>query len=175
MDTFSDRFAVDVLTSHTNIEQLFNSAVKWKAKAAVITGTIPLNDWSERFKREGIALLTGRAGLLEAAARGEEDLVVNSLVGSVGLEATMKALAGGSHIALANKEVLVMAGELVMAEAEKRSLSMLPVDRSSMTVTLWPALSSVSARCDPMNPAPPVIRYFMIPSNLLESVLGVNT
>ena len=76
----------------------------------------------------GVELLWGREGLLKAAGMGAEDLVVNALVGAVGLEATMEALKAKTSIAISNKEVLVMAGEIVTQEADKQGVKLLPID-----------------------------------------------
>lgn len=67
-------------------------------------------------------------GLIEVATYNKNDLVLNSLLGSVGLEPTMKAIEVGKDIALANKETLVVAGELVMAHARQHGVNILPVD-----------------------------------------------
>ncbi|MDF0138807.1 1-deoxy-D-xylulose-5-phosphate reductoisomerase, partial [Staphylococcus pseudintermedius] len=69
-----------------------------------------------------------REGLIEVATYNKNDLVLNSLLGSVGLEPTMKAIEVGKDIALANKETLVVAGELVMAHARQHGVNILPVD-----------------------------------------------
>lgn len=73
-------------------------------------------------------IVSGRAGLIEVATYDKNDLVLNSLLGSVGLEPTMKAIEAGKDIALANKETLVVAGELVMAHARRHGVNILPVD-----------------------------------------------
>ncbi|UXS22870.1 1-deoxy-D-xylulose-5-phosphate reductoisomerase [Staphylococcus delphini] len=73
-------------------------------------------------------IVSGRDGLIEVATYDKNDLVLNSLLGSVGLEPTMKAIEAGKDIALANKETLVVAGELVMAHARRHGVNILPVD-----------------------------------------------
>ncbi|QHW37378.1 1-deoxy-D-xylulose-5-phosphate reductoisomerase [Staphylococcus ursi] len=73
-------------------------------------------------------IVIGREGLIEVATYDKNDLVLNSLLGSVGLEPTMKAIEAGKDIALANKETLVVAGELVMAHARQHGVNILPVD-----------------------------------------------
>jgi 1-deoxy-D-xylulose-5-phosphate reductoisomerase len=124
-----DRFEVIALTVHQNTPLLLEQAERIRPKTAVITGSvedrIPLQ---KAFKSLGIELLWGREGLLEIAGRGLEDLALNALVGSVGLEATFVAVRAGVSIALANKEALVMAGELLTREIKERGLSLIPVD-----------------------------------------------
>lgn len=73
-------------------------------------------------------IVSGHDGLIEVATYDKNDLVLNSLLGSVGLEPTMKAIEAGKDIALANKETLVVAGELVMAHARRHGVNILPVD-----------------------------------------------
>ncbi|MCA4772290.1 1-deoxy-D-xylulose-5-phosphate reductoisomerase [Staphylococcus pseudintermedius] len=73
-------------------------------------------------------IVSGREGLIKVATYNKNDLVLNSLLGSVGLEPTMKAIEVGKDIALANKETLVVAGELVMAHARQHGVNILPVD-----------------------------------------------
>jgi 1-deoxy-D-xylulose-5-phosphate reductoisomerase len=70
----------------------------------------------------------GRAGLLDVATHGAATMVVSAAVGVVGLEATYAAVRAGKHVALSNKEVLVAAGELVMAAVAARGVALLPVD-----------------------------------------------
>ncbi len=125
---FPGRFELVALTTHTHPELLLEQAERFHPKTAVITGPVSRNGWAEAFRRCGTALLWGKDGLLEAAGSGIESMVVNALVGSVGLEATLNAVRAGVSIALANKEVLVMAGEMVMNAVRKAGLAILPVD-----------------------------------------------
>jgi len=73
-------------------------------------------------------ILSGMDGLIEAAGSSAADTVVTSLMGSAGLAPTIAAIDAGKNIALANKETLVVAGELIMARAKARGVSILPVD-----------------------------------------------
>jgi len=124
-----DRFDVIALTGHQNTALLFEQAERLRPKTVVITGSVEGRiQLQKAFKSPGIELLWGREGLLEIAGRGLEDLALNALVGSVGLEATFSAVRAGVSIALANKEALVMAGELLTREIQERGLSLIPVD-----------------------------------------------
>ena len=73
-------------------------------------------------------ILSGREGVLWLAAAGESRVVLNSIVGTAGLGPTLAAIRAGKNIALANKETLVTAGEIVMREAREHGVSVLPVD-----------------------------------------------
>ncbi len=72
--------------------------------------------------------LHGKEGLITVAAQSGADMLVNAVIGSIGLEPTMKAIQEGITIAIANKETLVAAGDIVMSEAKKRNVAILPVD-----------------------------------------------
>ena len=131
------RFQIVALTTHRNVDLLWEQTNSFRPGCVVVTGDIDKDNkkkWEGRFSDIGAELLWGKAGLLEAAGRGESDLVVNALVGAVGLEATMRAIEAGTSIALANKEVLVMAGELVTREAESKKAALLPIDSEHSAV-----------------------------------------
>lgn len=85
-----------------------------------------------------ICFVYGDAGLLEVASYEQKGILVNALSGSAGLKPTMKAIASGKDIALANKETLVMAGDLVMREVRRYGVRLLPVD--SEHSALWQVL-----------------------------------
>ncbi|MFC5603097.1 1-deoxy-D-xylulose-5-phosphate reductoisomerase [Sporosarcina koreensis] len=76
----------------------------------------------------GTRFVYGNEGLIEVAAHARADMLVNAVIGSVGLEPTMEAIREGITIAIANKETLVAAGDIVMEEARKRNVALLPVD-----------------------------------------------
>ena len=80
------------------------------------------------FSKYNVKIVSGRQGLIEVATYKKNEIVLNALLGSVGLEPTMRAIEEGKDIALANKETLVVAGELVMAHARKYHVNILPVD-----------------------------------------------
>jgi 1-deoxy-D-xylulose-5-phosphate reductoisomerase len=124
-----DRFEVAALTGHRNAALLLEQAKRIKPGTVVITGPAENRDSTARsFQSLGIETLWGREGLLEVANRGREDMVLNALVGSAGLEATLSAVRAGVSIALANKEALVMAGEILTREIRRRNLALIPVD-----------------------------------------------
>jgi 1-deoxy-D-xylulose-5-phosphate reductoisomerase len=113
-----DRFHVVALTAHTNRELLEAQAREWKPKfAKCVNGNGG-----------------GRECLIEAATRPDVGIVVNGIVGAAGLEATLAALSAGKRVALANKETLVMAGELVTAAARKGGGELVPVDSEHSAV-----------------------------------------
>src|SRR5436305_13724043 len=83
---------------------------------------------------EGRGLRTGPECLVEAAARPDVEIVVNAIVGAAGLEATLAALRAGKRVALANKETLVMAGELVTRTAREGGGEIVPIDSEHSAV-----------------------------------------
>lgn len=82
----------------------------------------------DAFSEYDVNIVSGNEGLISVATYEKNDLVLNALLGSVGLEPTMRAIEAGKDIALANKETLVVAGELVMAHARQNNVNILPVD-----------------------------------------------
>ncbi|PLS16710.1 1-deoxy-D-xylulose-5-phosphate reductoisomerase [Bacillus sp. M6-12] len=80
------------------------------------------------FSHLGISFMYGSDGLAEVAAYSDADVLVNAVIGSVGLEPTLKAIKAGKDIAIANKETLVTAGHIVTSEARKAGVKLLPVD-----------------------------------------------
>lgn len=125
---YRDCFDVIGLTAHQNVRLIFEQAKQFCPQYVVITGEVDYEKWAPRFKKLGIEFLVRKDALMEIAGRSEDELVVNALVGSVGLEATLRAIQTGKSIALANKEVLVMAGEIVTQEAVRNGVKLLPID-----------------------------------------------
>ncbi len=82
----------------------------------------------ERLVAEPVTVLWGMEGLMEIASMKDVDMVVTSVVGNVGIEPTFEAIRHGKDIALANKETLVSAGQLVMDEIKNKNVNLYPVD-----------------------------------------------
>jgi 1-deoxy-D-xylulose-5-phosphate reductoisomerase len=129
-----ERFEVVALTGHSNVDLLFQQAQEFRPASVICTGVVDADAWKSRFASIDVQLRLGKDALLDQAASGVEDMVVNGLVGAVGLEATLKAIHAGVDIALANKEVLVMAGQLVNEALRKSSVRLLPVDSEHSAV-----------------------------------------
>ncbi|MBI4252066.1 MAG: 1-deoxy-D-xylulose-5-phosphate reductoisomerase, partial [Candidatus Tectomicrobia bacterium] len=122
-----DRFEVAGLAAGKNWERLAEQARLFRPRVVSVAGP---GD-AERLKGfvpEGTAVLSGEEGLREVAAGLGAEIVVSALVGAAGLAPTLAAIEAGASIALANKEVLVMAGELVTRRARARGAALLPVD-----------------------------------------------
>ena len=110
---------VAALTAGTNVERMAQQCREFSPKLAVMATQEAAQALAERIKGLPIRVNFGEAGLMEAASMADADCVITAVVGMVGLKPTLAAIRAKKRIGLANKETLVCAGELVMAEAEK--------------------------------------------------------
>ena len=122
-----DQFEVIALTAARNVAALAEAAKRTDAKLAVIDDPALLFELEQRLEGSACRAASGRDALIEAAA-GEAEWVMAAIVGGAGLEPVMAAIEGGRTIALANKESLVTAGELMIAAARQSGATILPVD-----------------------------------------------
>ena len=116
------------LTAHSNIGLLERQAREFRPRLAAVYEMEPALELNRRLAGEGIEVAYGLDGLRRAASLAESDTVVTAVVGMAGLFPTLAAIEQGKRVALANKETLVCAGELVMAAAEKYGAEIIPVD-----------------------------------------------
>ena len=119
---------VAALTAGTSVERMAQQCRQYRPKLAVMATQEAAEQLAEKIKDLPIRIAYGEEGLIEAATIPEADCVITAVVGMVGLKPTLAAIRAGKRIGLANKETLVCAGELVMAEAEKYSAEIIPVD-----------------------------------------------
>lgn len=119
---------VAALTAHRDVDRMEHQALQFRPRLAVLTDEAAAEELRARLKDSGIRVASGEEGLLEAAALSEADTVVTAVVGMVGLKPTLAAIRAGKRIALANKETLVCAGELVLREADRFGVEIVPVD-----------------------------------------------
>jgi len=122
-----DRFEVVALTAAKKVDALGDAAIRTGAKLAVIDDPALLAELERRLDGSSCRAAAGREALAEAAA-GEADLVMAAIVGCAGLEPVMSAIEAGRTVALANKESLVTAGQLMIAAARRSGTTILPVD-----------------------------------------------
>lgn len=122
-----DLFHITVLAANASDELLEKQIEEFKPEIAVLSDENAYKRLKARYLGS-TKLMGGRTAFIEAAAVPEVDTVVTSMMGFAGLEPTMKALAAKKNIALANKETLVVAGELVMRAAKANGVKILPVD-----------------------------------------------
>ena len=119
---------VVALTAGTSVELMAEQCHEFRPKMAVMATEEAMVALGELVKDLNIELAFGEEGLIRAAAMEEADCVITAVVGMVGLKPTLAAIRAGKRIGLANKETLVCAGELVMAEAKKHHVEIIPVD-----------------------------------------------
>jgi 1-deoxy-D-xylulose-5-phosphate reductoisomerase len=122
-----DRFEVVALTAARNVDALADVAVRTNAKLAVIDEQSLLPQLESRLRGSDCRAASGRDALVEAAA-GQAEWVMAAIVGCAGLEPVMAAIEAGRTVALANKESLVVAGELMIGAARHSGATILPVD-----------------------------------------------
>ena len=119
---------VGALTAGKSVDRMEEQCRRFLPKLAVMATQEAAGELAGRIWDLPIRVAFGEAGLMEAASLREADCVVTAVVGMVGLKPTLAAIRAGKRIGLANKETLVCAGELVMAEAEKYGAQIIPVD-----------------------------------------------
>lgn len=119
---------VAALSANRNVERMEQQARQFRPRLAVLFDEDAAKDLKTRLADTKIRVASGPEGLLEAATLPEADTVVAAVVGMIGLRPTLAAIRAGKRIALANKEILVCAGELVMDEADRFHADIVPVD-----------------------------------------------
>jgi 1-deoxy-D-xylulose-5-phosphate reductoisomerase len=122
-----DRFEVEALTANRNVEALAAIARRVGAKLAVVAEEGAYRALKDALSGANIAVAAGRDAVIDAASR-PADLVMAAIVGAAGLEPTLAACRSGAVVAFANKECLVCAGPLMLAEVAKYGTRLLPVD-----------------------------------------------
>ena len=119
---------VAALTAGTNVERMVQQCRAFHPELAVMATQEAANELKNALEGENIRVLSGMDGLIAAAQHEKADTVVTAVVGMVGLRPTLAAISQKKRIALANKETLVCAGELVMAAAREYGAEIIPVD-----------------------------------------------
>ena len=124
----ADKFTVEVLTAQTNDELLVQQALKFNPNVVVIGDEKKYLKVKEALAKTDVKVFTGETALVEVAAMDVYDLMLAAIVGYAGLKPTIKAIESGKPIALANKETLVVAGDIVMQKALENRVPVIPVD-----------------------------------------------
>ena len=119
---------VGALTAGTSVERMAEQCRKYLPKLAVMATEDAAEQLQSAIADLPVRISWGEEGLIEAATLQEADCVITAVVGTVGLKPTLAAIRAGKRIGLANKETLVCAGQLVMAEAKKYGVEIIPVD-----------------------------------------------
>ena len=119
---------VAAITAHASVERMEEQIRQFHPDLAVLTDEAAARDLRARVADTDTTVVGGFEGLMEAATLPQADTVVTAVVGMVGLRPTLAAIGEKKRIALANKETLVCAGELVMDAAEQAGAEIVPVD-----------------------------------------------
>jgi len=142
IDDLKGQFKVKGLTGHSNLSLLELQIRKYRPEVVVVGSRQDAQFLKRKYRN--LKVLSGPGALTKAAGWPGVDLVVSSLVGSWGLEPTLRAIERGRDIALANKEVLVMSGQIMMKEAKRRGVNILPVDSEHSAI--WQCLKNEPVR-----------------------------
>ena len=119
---------VEVLSAQSNADLLVQQSLEFKPNAVVIGDTSKWKQVNDALFDAGVKVYSGAEALEQVVEADGIDMILTAMVGSAGLKPTLRAIDAGKHIALANKETLVMAGELVMNAARKKGVDIHPVD-----------------------------------------------
>lgn len=119
---------VAALTAGTNVERMAQQCRKYRPALAVMATAESAQELQNVLSDPGVEIAWGEEGLIRAATMPQADCVITAIVGMLGLKPTLAAIREKKRIGLANKETLVCAGELVMAEAKKYGAEIIPVD-----------------------------------------------
>ena len=125
---FPDLFVVEVLTANGNATLLIEQAKKFKPNVAVICDESKYREVQDALWPEGVKVYAGSKSLEEVVRMEPIDMVLTAVVGFAGLRSTVSAIDAGKDIALANKETLVVAGDIITELAAQRKVKLLPVD-----------------------------------------------
>ncbi len=123
-----DKFKVEVLSAHSNSALLIEQARKFRPAAVVVTDEKKVKEVKDALLMLSIKVLSGDQSLAEVVQWDSVDVVLGAIVGFAGLRSTLAAVEAGKVIALANKETLVVAGEIVMQRAAEKNATIIPVD-----------------------------------------------
>ena len=137
VEHLSDRFEIFALSANSAVERLAEQTAAFRPQVVVIRDALRVNDFRRKCVDLRIAVpevLTGEQGLRQIAEAGEVDIVVSAAVGAAGLQPTYSAVAAGKVVALANKEAMVLAGELLRKTASRTGAKLIPVDSEHSAV-----------------------------------------
>lgn len=131
VEHFPDRFRIFALAANSSVERLVDQTAAFQPTVVAITDNSKIEEFRKRCREKGIPIpevVTGEQGLRQITSAREVDIVVSAAVGAAGLSPTYSAVAAGKTVALANKEAMVVGGELLRRTAKKTGASIIPVD-----------------------------------------------
>jgi len=128
VDAFPERFEVVGLAAGGNVDRLAEQVARYRPRVVSVASEAARAQLAQRTDVSGLRLGVGPEAAVAVATHADATMVVAAAVGAVGLVPTYRALEAGKDVALANKETLVMAGELMVAQAKARGARLLPID-----------------------------------------------
>jgi 1-deoxy-D-xylulose-5-phosphate reductoisomerase len=130
VESYPDRFQVATLAAGNNVDAVIEQARRFRPKLISVATEEHAATLRARLAESGleIEVFSGTTGTVRVATHPEVDFVVSAIVGVAGLEATYEAVRAGKAVGLANKEALVVAGEIITAEAKRNNVPLLPID-----------------------------------------------
>lgn len=128
VEAYPDKFELTVLTANKNADLLIEQALKFKPNTVVIVDETQYEKVSDALYDADVKVYTGSEALEQVVQMTEVDIVLTALVGFSGLKPTIAAIDAGKNIALANKETLVVAGEIITKLAKEKGINIYPVD-----------------------------------------------
>jgi 1-deoxy-D-xylulose-5-phosphate reductoisomerase len=123
-----DKFEIIAMSAYKNVEEIVKQINTFEPKLVAVADYETRNLVKQNIDKKDIEILIGQEGLEAVAEYNDSDMFVSAVVGSVGLVPLMKAIKAGKDVAFANKEAMVMAGDLIMREVCLNSVNFLPVD-----------------------------------------------
>ncbi len=128
MNEHGEDYYVTYLVTNRNVDLLYQQVKKFNPKGVVIIDEERAIQFRSYLNGGGLKVYSGQKGLMEVMSGGEFDVLISSLVGFAGLRPTLTALEAGKTVALANKETMVVAGEIVNETASKHKANLVPID-----------------------------------------------
>ena len=134
VESYPKKFQVCALSAGSNVELFARQIRKFKPALVALFDETKIDVLKELVADLDVEIVSGPQGLVSVASFSEADLVVSGVVGSAGLVPALEALRAGKNLALANKETLVIAGKLMLKEAELTNTKIIPIDSEHSAV-----------------------------------------
>ena len=141
-DSLSDTIKIESLTANSSFELLIEQTKRHKPRSICIVQEEFYKDLKAGVNSKQVEILVGRQGLIELCKRKNVDVILNGLVGAAGMEPTLYAIESGINVALANKESMVMAGEIINKAMKLSGAKLFPVDSEHSAI--WQCLAGES-------------------------------